>query len=68
MATLLGDLWPEHGEPAWERLLAYPDVKLHLYGKMEARKGRKMGHLTVMGISVEEALEKVVAARAALRG
>lgn len=68
MANLLGDLWPEHGEPAWERLLAYPDVKLHLYGKMEPRKGRKMGHLTVMGNSVEEALDKVVLARAALRG
>jgi len=68
MANLLGDLWPEHGEPAWEKLLAFPDVKLHLYGKMEARKGRKMGHLTVMGNSVEEALEKVVAARAALQG
>jgi 5-(carboxyamino)imidazole ribonucleotide synthase len=66
MANLLGDLWPEEGEPAWERLLAFPDVKLHLYGKSEARKGRKMGHLTAMGKTVDEALDKVVMARKAL--
>ncbi len=65
MAQLLGDLW-EHGEPAWERLLAFPDVKLHLYGKMDPRKGRKMGHLTVMGDSPEAALQRVLEARSAL--
>jgi 5-(carboxyamino)imidazole ribonucleotide synthase len=67
MANLLGDLWPAHGEPAWEKLLAFPDVKLHLYGKMEARKGRKMGHLTATGMTVDEALDKVVMARKALQ-
>jgi 5-(carboxyamino)imidazole ribonucleotide synthase len=66
MANLLGDLWPATGEPAWEKLLAFPDVKLHLYGKSEARKGRKMGHLTAMGKTVDEALDKVVMARKAL--
>jgi 5-(carboxyamino)imidazole ribonucleotide synthase len=66
MAQLLGDLWPEAGEPAWERLLAHPDVKLHLYGKTEARKGRKMGHLTALAATPEAALEKVLKARAAL--
>ncbi|HJW34932.1 MAG TPA: 5-(carboxyamino)imidazole ribonucleotide synthase [Holophagaceae bacterium] len=65
MAQLLGDLW-EQGEPAWERLLAFPDVKLHLYGKMDPRKGRKMGHLTVMGDSPEAALQRVLEARSAL--
>jgi 5-(carboxyamino)imidazole ribonucleotide synthase len=65
MAQLLGDLWA-HGEPAWERLLAFPDVKLHLYGKVEPRKGRKMGHLTVMGESPEAALQRVLEARRAL--
>ncbi len=68
MANLLGDLWPASGEPAWEKLLAFPDVKLHLYGKMEARKGRKMGHLTATGKTVDEALDKVVMARKALGG
>lgn len=68
MANLLGDLWPAHGEPAWERLLQHRDVKLHLYGKSEARPGRKMGHLTALADSPEAALAKVLAARDALRG
>jgi 5-(carboxyamino)imidazole ribonucleotide synthase len=40
-----------------------PDVKLHLYGKSEPRIGRKMGHLTALGDTVEEALEKALTAR-----
>ena len=67
MANLLGDVWPVSGEPAWEKLLAFPDVKLHLYGKTEARKGRKMGHLTALADTPEAALERVVAARTALK-
>ncbi len=66
MANLLGELWPKDGEPAWEKLLAFTDVKLHLYGKTEARYGRKMGHLTAIADTAEEALEKVLKARAAL--
>lgn len=54
MANLLGDLWIP-GEPDWVRLLAERDVKLHLYGKREARAGRKMGHLTVLSRSAAEA-------------
>jgi 5-(carboxyamino)imidazole ribonucleotide synthase len=65
MANLLGDLWSE-GEPAWERALAYPDVKLHLYAKTAARPGRKMGHLTALARSVDEAESLVLAARSAL--
>jgi 5-(carboxyamino)imidazole ribonucleotide synthase len=38
-----------HGEPNWAAACAFPDVKLHLYGKMEPRAGRKMGHLTAFG-------------------
>lgn len=68
MANLLGDLWPKTGDPAWERLLDHRDVKLHLYGKTEARPGRKMGHLTALGATPEEALAKVLAAREALKG
>lgn len=67
MANLLGDLWPAEGEPAWERLLLHRDVKLHLYGKSEARPGRKMGHLTALADTPQAALAKVQAAREALR-
>lgn len=47
MVNLLGDLW-QRGEPAWSAALALPGVKLHLYGKREARPGRKMGHLNCL--------------------
>ena len=46
MVNLLGDRW-DAGEPRWDLVLDEPDVKLHLYGKIEPRRGRKMGHLTV---------------------
>ena len=65
MANLLGDLWA-NGEPDWAAGAGIPDVKLHLYGKLEPRPGRKMGHLTALAPSVEQALEDVKAARAAL--
>jgi 5-(carboxyamino)imidazole ribonucleotide synthase len=65
MANLLGDLWAE-GEPRWADALALPDVKLHLYGKSAARHGRKMGHLTAMADTREEAVRHVHEARAAL--
>ncbi len=70
MANLLGDLWPsvqgEAGEPNWVAACAMPDVKLHLYGKMLPKPGRKMGHLTAMADSAEAAAQLVRAARAAL--
>ncbi|HVY72161.1 MAG TPA: 5-(carboxyamino)imidazole ribonucleotide synthase, partial [Verrucomicrobiae bacterium] len=62
MANLLGDVW-SGGEPDWRAALADPHVKLHLYGKAEARKGRKMGHLTATGSTVEEAVKRVTEAR-----
>jgi 5-(carboxyamino)imidazole ribonucleotide synthase len=65
MANLLGDLWV-NGEPDWAAALATPDVKLHLYGKTEARLGRKMGHLTAMADTPDAALAKVLAARGLL--
>ena len=65
MANLLGDLWAE-GRPDWAAALADPDVRLHLYGKEEARPGRKMGHLTLIDATLERAAERVLAARAAL--
>jgi 5-(carboxyamino)imidazole ribonucleotide synthase len=55
MLNLLGDLWREGIAPDWRTLLAIPGAHLHLYGKDEARPGRKMGHLTVTAASIEEA-------------
>ncbi|MCB0073388.1 MAG: 5-(carboxyamino)imidazole ribonucleotide synthase, partial [Caldilineaceae bacterium] len=59
MANLLGDLWQD-GEPDWAAALALPGVKLHLYGKHAPRPGRKMGHLTALADSVDEALDLAV--------
>ncbi|MBL0394765.1 5-(carboxyamino)imidazole ribonucleotide synthase [Ramlibacter monticola] len=58
MLNLLGDLWFPDGAtaartPDWAGVLCLPGTHLHLYGKTEARRGRKMGHLTVTGPSVE---------------
>ncbi|MFT3858351.1 MAG: 5-(carboxyamino)imidazole ribonucleotide synthase [Aquabacterium sp.] len=63
MLNLLGDLWFPAGsskdaaqqEPDWAAVLALSGTHLHLYGKTEARKGRKMGHLTVTAATAEAA-------------
>lgn len=65
MANLLGDLW-EGGEPNWQAAAHFPDVKIHLYGKMDARHGRKMGHLTALAATPELAARRVWQAREAL--
>jgi 5-(carboxyamino)imidazole ribonucleotide synthase len=57
MLNLLGELWFAQGEaertPPWDQVLALPGAHLHLYGKLSPRKGRKMGHLTLTGSTVE---------------
>lgn len=65
MANLLGDLWPDSPDraPNWASALAVPGLHLHLYGKAQARKGRKMGHLTALAATPEEAAQKVLEAR-----
>ena len=65
MANLLGDIW-QKGEPNWSKALENENVKLHLYGKAEARKGRKMGHLTAVSATVEDAVEIVREAKSNL--
>ncbi|MBA2432745.1 MAG: 5-(carboxyamino)imidazole ribonucleotide synthase [Chthoniobacterales bacterium] len=65
MANLLGDVWLK-GTPDWSGLLAVPGVHLHLYGKKEPRPRRKMGHLTALGATAAEAIERVNQARRAL--
>jgi len=67
MAQLLGDLWAD-GALDWPAALANPMISLHLYGKSEARPGRKMGHLTCVADDPGQALEQVLDARAALIG
>ena len=62
MANLLGDLW-EDGEPRWSKGLDVDNVKLHLYGKKEARSRRKMGHLIATGENAESAVEAVIDSR-----
>ena len=58
MLNLLGDIWPENaadgGAPPWAQVLALPGTHLHLYGKSGAAKGRKMGHLTVTGATIDQ--------------
>jgi 5-(carboxyamino)imidazole ribonucleotide synthase len=65
MVNLLGDIWAK-GEPAWEAVLMEPQACLHLYGKREARKGRKMGHVNCLADDTESALEIARKIRAAL--
>ncbi|MDY6979480.1 MAG: 5-(carboxyamino)imidazole ribonucleotide synthase [Pseudomonadota bacterium] len=56
MVNLLGDLWQGQTPPDWRQLFARPNAKLHLYGKREARAGRKMGHYNVLAPTLDEAL------------
>jgi 5-(carboxyamino)imidazole ribonucleotide synthase len=67
MVNLLGDIWPAPTQhPDWSPVLLHPRAKLHLYGKKEARARRKMGHFTVLGDTVEEALKQALQIRQAL--
>ncbi len=65
MANLLGDAWTD-GEPNWKAASEFANVKLHLYGKMQPRPGRKMGHFTALADTVDDAVRDVLAARSAL--
>jgi 5-(carboxyamino)imidazole ribonucleotide synthase len=65
MLNLLGDLWQDGAAPDWREVLALPGAHLHLYGKDEARPGRKMGHLTITAASADDA--EASAAEAARR-
>jgi 5-(carboxyamino)imidazole ribonucleotide synthase len=72
MLNLLGDLWPQESakgpsSPVWSQVLALPGTHLHLYGKLSARPGRKMGHLNITGAS-PEAVQATALQAAALLG
>jgi len=72
MVNLLGDLWFENAgataprEPDWPAVLGHPQAKLHLYGKAEARRGRKMGHVTCLAPTLDEALDVAKAIKRSL--
>ena len=74
MLNLLGDIWPQHGTnnashksaPNWAEVLALPGTHLHLYGKQEAKKGRKMGHLNITAASIEQVRATAMQAAALL--
>ena len=72
MVNLLGDLWFDSPdaraprEPDWSAVLREPQAKLHLYGKTEPRRARKMGHVTCLGVSLEQALQTAATIRRAL--
>jgi 5-(carboxyamino)imidazole ribonucleotide synthase len=69
MVNLLGDIWFDGGrrrEPPWSAVLAHGNAKLHLYDKREPREGRKMGHVTCLGATLDEALATARAVKAAL--
>jgi len=65
MVNILGDRWHDGG-PHWDTLLAHPNIKLHLYGKQEARPGRKMGHFNVLDADLAAALDLAERMREAL--
>ena len=66
MFNLLGDLW-NNGQPDWAPLLALPSASLHLYGKADARPGRKMGHLTIRAPHLDQAIQRGLSALNPLR-
>jgi len=71
MVNLLGDVWPDNAaggkdEPDWQLAFGNAQLKMHLYGKHEARAGRKMGHFTVLNASRDEAIKQALQVRSDL--
>jgi 5-(carboxyamino)imidazole ribonucleotide synthase len=62
IVNLLGDVW-QNAEPNFAAAMTVPGVRVHLYEKLSARPGRKMGHLSSVGATAEEALERVLEAK-----
>jgi 5-(carboxyamino)imidazole ribonucleotide synthase len=68
MLNILGDIWFDGSdadgddgrprEPRWDHILALPGAHLHLYGKAQARPGRKMGHITFVASTLEQAQQR----------
>ncbi len=70
MVNLLGDVWFDAAtamQPAWDEVLSLPGAHLHLYGKAEARRSRKMGHVTCTAATLDDALATAAAVKQVLR-
>jgi 5-(carboxyamino)imidazole ribonucleotide synthase len=68
MLNLLGDIWQSFDDaPPWDKVLTLPGTHLHLYGKLKASRGRKMGHLNITGASVAEVRATAIKAAELLR-
>jgi len=70
MVNVLGDVWFDAAspmQPAWHEVLALPGTHLHLYGKAEARKARKMGHVTCVAATLDLALATALEVKRILR-
>ena len=70
MVNVLGDVWSDAAkamQPAWAEVLALPGTHLHLYGKAEPRRARKMGHITCTAATVGQALQTTAAVKRALK-
>lgn len=67
MANILGECW-QRGEPRWSSALRVSGVSLHLYGKHQPRKGRKMGHLTATASTADQAIQNVMRSRGLANG
>jgi 5-(carboxyamino)imidazole ribonucleotide synthase len=67
MLNLLGDVWPDGGVPPWDEVVGQRNAMLHLYGKKEARVGRKMGHVNCLGDSRDEAESLLIKVRQLLQ-
>ena len=65
MTNLLGNIWKD-SEPDWQQVLNESQAHLHLYGKKEARPGRKMGHINCLAMDIEQALATTTQIRTAL--
>lgn len=65
IVNLLGEVWLDapNSAPNFAAAMEVPGVRLHLYEKREARRGRKMGHLSSVGATAEEALKRVLEAK-----
>ena len=66
MVNILGDWWQKGAPPPWEQLFKHPHTKLHLYGKQQARAGRKMGHYNCLATNLDEAILQAEQVRAEL--
>ena len=67
MLNVMGDMWVT-GTPDWAAVMAHDGARLHLYGKREARPGRKMGHINVLAANADAAVAAVESLRGALAG